>query len=107
MILKKDKIEKENVIIENMIFDSSNVIKTSYNFNTKQLYVTFHRGGVYYYNGVDKKTYEEIYDTPSIGSYINKIKKEYQTHKIGDVQSEDLTILKEEVVFLKKELDNS
>lgn len=103
MILKEEKIEKEGVVIENLLHQSNNILKTSYNYDTNQLFVTFHKGGVYYYDSISHKLYEELKEATSIGSFINKnIVKQYSTKKVGDMPVDNLNLIKEEIQNLLK-----
>lgn len=90
------------VKIENILWDSSNVLKTSYNFNTSQLFVTFKKGGVWYYNGVKTSTYKDLKESASIGSFINKtIKPDYTAIKVGVADEENVTEILNEINDLK------
>lgn len=106
MILNKEQKIENDIVIENLLHDSSNVIKTSYNFNTNQLYVTYYKGGVYYYNGVTQDVYEKIYENDSIGSFMRKtIIPKYTAVKVGLMSENNLNTLKNEIKLLKENLD--
>jgi len=90
-ILKTEKKQSGEIIIENLFHDSTSMLKTSYNFTTNQLYVTFVRGSVFGYT-IPLNIYEAFKSADSQGVYLNAvIKKEYTASKIGDVPKELLT----------------
>ncbi len=103
MILETTSQTTNGVVVENILHDSSNVIKTSYNYSTKQLYVTFKRGGsVYYYNNVEHTTYEGLKIAESVGTYINKsIKPQHTFVEVGKASQEILTEMVNKVTTFK------
>ena len=105
-MLKLELKEVNGVKIENILWDSSNVLKTSYNYSTKQLFITFKRGGVYYYNDVPETKYNKLKESTSVGSFVNKnIVKEHTCIKVGTAQEENITnIIKEieEIITIKQ-----
>ena len=104
-ILDIKKIEKENIIIENLIHDSSNILKTSYNYDTKQLTVTFKNGGVYYYNALPHSIYEEFKNSKSSGVYLNSsIKNKYTAVKKGAIDTVMVNELLAEVTKYKTDV---
>ena len=58
------------------IFDSSNILMSIYFPNDEKLYVSFNRGGVYYYTNVDQELYDKFENSDSQGKFfVNEIKK--------------------------------
>lgn len=103
------KIEEKNIQgtkIENILHDSSSLLKSSYNYNTQQLTLTFVKsGGVYLYNAVPNKIYENFKSAKSTGVYFHaEIKNKYTTVNNGEVPKEQLNLIVEEINNLKKEL---
>lgn len=104
-ILNEEKLNKDGVIIENILHDSSNVLKTSYNYNTKQLKATFARGGVYTYSEVESKIYEELKKSPSVGVYLNSvIKPNHVVAKVGDAPPKIIDVIKAEIQVIKNNI---
>lgn len=57
------------------IFDSSNILYTTYFPKTKILYIAFARGGVYSYINVDQEFYDRFETTESQGKFfVSEIK---------------------------------
>lgn len=108
MVLHKEIINENEVVIENLLHDSSNILKTSYNHQTLQLFVTFKNGGVYYYNDVQPKTYLGLTEAESVGKYLNSvIKKDHTAVKMGSISGEPLTTLLEQISTFKQLLIES
>lgn len=105
-ILSTEKKESNGVIVEHMLHESSNILKTSYNYNTRQLVITFKNGGVYNYNAVPHNIYENIKSSPSSGKYISsEIIRKYTTVKVGSIAgTTGLSQLVESVENLKGKL---
>lgn len=102
-ILKSETIKKGEVIIYNALWESSNILKTSYNATNKQLFVTFKRGGVYYYNNVDVTVHKDLLESESIGAFINsQIKPKYTAIKVGVAEEEDISVIINEIKVLKE-----
>ena len=57
------------------IFDSYNILMSTYFPNTETLYVSFNRGGVYSYGSVNQELYDEFESSDSQGKFfVKKIK---------------------------------
>ena len=92
------------VKIENILHDSSNVLKTSFNYDTKQLYVTFKNGKVYYYNAIPFETYEKLKLAESSGKYLNaEIIRKFTTVKVGEASKDEIGLIVEKINKLRKE----
>jgi hypothetical protein len=86
------------------IFDSSNILKTTYFPQQERLYISFNRGGVYSYQNISQEKYDEFKKAESQGKFfIQEIKKkpdEYPYRK-------EFTLYPEEVNNIKEERDNN
>ncbi|MDO8899595.1 MAG: KTSC domain-containing protein [Bacteroidales bacterium] len=61
---------------------SSNIASVGYDAENKILEIEFHHGAVYQYKDVPEKVYEELMNSPAIGSYfINEIKSIFENKK--------------------------
>ena len=92
------------------IFDSSNILQTTYFPKQNRLYISFNRGGVYSYENVDNEKYEEFKTAESQGKYfIQEIKKKSDKHpyrKEFSLYPEEIKDLKEERDKKKEEIEN-
>ena len=107
MILKKEVKKFEDGEIHNTYYESSNVLKTSYNYHTNRLTVTFKKGGVYTYFHVPHKMYESIVSAESIGSAINKNIKGLLFEKKGECDENLLKTILSEIETLKQSQNDS
>jgi hypothetical protein len=74
MILnRKEYIETDGSVgyIES-IFDSSNILKTTYFPKMNRLYIAFSRGTTYSYGNLDMTMYTEFENAESQGTFLNK-----------------------------------
>lgn len=53
------------------VFDSSNILKTTYFPEAQRLYIAFNRGHIYSYGNVDMKLYEAFEKAESQGIFFN------------------------------------
>lgn len=75
LIRKKVVKEADDSYIES-IFDSTNILKTTYFPTQKRLYISFRRGETYSYGNVDESLYKKFEDSDSQGEFfIQEIKK--------------------------------
>lgn len=51
---------------------SSNIDKIGYDADTQVVYVQFLNGSTYIYKGVPEFEYENLKNSPSVGSYLNR-----------------------------------
>jgi len=85
-ILLTEQKNLNGVIVENLYHDSKSLAKTSYNYSTNQLTVTFQKGNVYAYHAVPINIYESMKNSTSAGSYFQaNIAKSFTYLKKGDV----------------------
>ena len=85
-ILKRNDQEK---IIE-CLYDSSNVLASKYDKESKELYVTFNRGAQYRYEKVSLTDYTRFEMADSQGSVLNSHIKKYTFSRMPDVNAEAL-----------------
>lgn len=71
MLIKSNKIQKEgeeNYYVE-AVFDSTNILKTTYFPHKERLYISFKRGGTYSYGNIDQELYDDFEDAVSQGVF--------------------------------------
>lgn len=83
----------EGSIIQSL-YDSSNVIASQYNTETKNLVLIFGKGGQYLYERVDYSDYTRFEMSESQGKSFNTYIKKYVAKKLNDV---DTTLIKEDI----------
>lgn len=103
ILLSEKKTHDNGFIIESLLHDSSNLLKTSYNFNTKRLRVTFIRGKVYEYFDIPQDIYEQFKISESTGSFLSKeIVKKYNFLEIAQADKLTLSNILTEIASLKE-----
>lgn len=90
MVISK---QTEGSIIQSL-YDSSNVIASQYNMETKNLVVIFSKGGQYLYEGVEYGDFTKFEVSESQGKSLNTHIKKYPTKKMGEI---DTTPIKEDI----------
>ena len=105
MILKR--VEKDDKI--KGLYESSNILASTYEPKTKDLTIIFKRGASYTYKNVDKNDYFRFETADSQGEVLNKHIKKYDSIKndVVDVKNieEDINNVKEvEVNNFKNEV---
>lgn len=114
MLVEEKKFQDENGVIGyyEAVYDSSNILKTTYFPIQKKLYISFNRGGVYSYTNVDEELYEEFKNAESQGKFfaqtIKKQPQKYPYRKEFTLYPEEVNELKEvvEAYHEKVEDDN-
>jgi hypothetical protein len=96
MLLKRT--QKENLI--ESTYDSSNILSSKYDKESKRLTITFKRGVQYVYLDVSASDYLRFETAESQGAVLNSHIKQYSFEKGETV---DAKILEEEISKLKKE----
>lgn len=96
MLLKRT--QKENVI--EATYDSSNILSSKYDKDSKNLTITFKRGAQYVYMGVSSSDYLRFETAESQGAILNSHIKSYSFEK-GEVV--DAKLIEEEINKLKQE----
>ena len=105
MILQRTE---ENGTI-NALYESSNVLASSYNKDKKELIITFNRGAQYVYAGVPATDYTRFEIDESQGKILNSHIKQYPFTSIGKVdvrelQNKIIDSLKKEISGFEKDL---
>lgn len=96
MLLKRS--EQSNVV--KAMYESSNILASSYDKTTKELIVTFKRGVQYKYYNVSTSDYLRFEISESQGAILNTHIKQYRTEKCGEVNPD---LIFEEISDLKKQ----
>jgi len=84
------------------VFNSGNVLKTTYFPNNQRLYIAFSRGDTYSYGNISKEFYQEFEDCESQGKFFFKNianNSKYPTRK-------EFTLYPQEVQDLKTIVEN-
>ena len=96
MILKR--VETDEKV--KAIYESSNILASTYEPNKKDLTIIFKRGASYTYKNVDKNDYFRFETADSQGEVLNKYIKKYDNVKNDIV---DVKKIEEEIINLKEE----
>lgn len=74
MLIEHKKIlnEDESVGYVEAIFDSGNILKTTYFPEAQRLYIAFKRGNTYSYANVSPELYEEFENAESQGKFFHQ-----------------------------------
>ena len=68
--------------MERVAVESHDIAVVGYARETRELEITFRRGGVYHYQNVPESVYRELMAAPSVGSYFSQnIKDKYPCRK--------------------------
>jgi len=95
MVLNK---HEENGAIENL-YDSSNILASKYDTNSKKLAIIFNSGRQYLYHDVLRSDYDIFERAESQGKILHSTIKKYKVEKVDDVV--DTTLLVEQIQTLK------
>ncbi len=95
MVLNK---HEENGAIENL-YDSSNILASKYDTNSKKLAIIFNSGRQYLYHDVLRSDYDIFERAESQGKILHSTIKKYKVEKVDDVV--DITLLVEQIQTLK------
>lgn len=109
LVERKEYQEKDGSIgyIES-VFNSDNVLKTTYFPNNQRLYIAFNRGQTYSYGNVDNETYTMFENAESQGKFFHKNirnNKKYPYRKEFTLYPNEVMDLKEIVTTKKQILD--
>ncbi len=88
MILKRK--EKENIV--KALYDSSNILGSTYNSNTGDLTLIFKAGTQYKYNGVSKSDYMRFEIAESQGVVFNTHIKKYSYVKLDNIDTANISL---------------
>lgn len=105
LVDKKLFFEKDgSLAYHEAIFDSSNILKTTYFPKFKRLYIAFKRGHTYSYSNVTEELYHEFENAKSQGDLFNeKIKSRPNEH----VYRKEFTLYPDEVNQLNEVVENN
>lgn len=106
MLVERNEIKEPNSeeigYIES-VFNSDNVLKTTYFPSNNRLYIAFSRGTTYSYGNIDAELYAQFENAESQGKFFHKNinnKKEYPSRK-------EFTLYPYEIKGLKEIVENS
>lgn len=99
MILKR--VENDDKI--KAIYESSNILASTYEPKTKDLTIIFKRGASYTYKNVDKNDFFRFETADSQGEILNKYIKKYDSVKNDAV---DVKKIEDEILNLREEETN-
>ena len=91
------------------VFNSDNVLKTTYFPQAQRLYIAFSRGHTYSYGNVSREMYNEFEAADSQGKFFHSRinnKKSYPTRKEFTLYPSEVQELKETVINKMSELIN-
>jgi hypothetical protein len=98
-------VERKEVLNEDQsigyieaVFNSDNVLKTTYFPGTQRLYIAFSRGHTYSYGNVSKELYDEFENADSQGKFFHK----QINNKIKHPTRKEFTLYPNEVKDLKE-----
>lgn len=106
MLVTEKKFQKEDGIIGyyEAVYDSTNILQTTYFPEQERLYISFNRGGVYSYQNVTFKLYEEFKTQESQGKFFAK---EIKSKAKQFPYRKEFTLYPQEVKDLKEVVENS
>ena len=81
-------VEKDDLV--KVIYESSNIVASTYNKTNKNLNITFKHGGSYTYQDVSSTDYMRFETADSQGKILNSNIKKYPFLKHDDVDVEDV-----------------
>jgi len=84
------------------VFNSDNVLKTTYFPNTERLYIAFSRGDTYSYANIDAEMYQKFEDAESQGKFFYKNINNNKKHPFR----KEFTLYPNEVKDLKEIVEN-
>lgn len=96
MVLNK---HEENGTIENL-YDSSNILASKYDTNSKKLAIIFSNGRQYLYHDVNRSDYDIFESAESQGKMLHSTIKKYKVERVDDVT--DTNIIVEQINSLRK-----
>lgn len=106
MLVKEKKFQEEDGSIGyyDAVYDSTNILGTTYFPQRNALYISFNRGGVYSYANVTPELYEEFKAAESQGKFFAQtIKSQAKKHPYR----KEFTLYPQEVADLKEVVDKN
>ncbi len=110
LVLRKEILDENQKIgyIES-IFDSDNILKTTYFPNMKRLYIAFKRGETYSYGNITQEIYDEFEKSESQGKFFHqKIRnnKEFPYRKEFTLYPNEINEVNEVINNMKEKNEN-
>lgn len=110
LIERKEHLEEDNSIgyIES-VFNSGNVLKTTYFIKSNLLYIAFSRGNTYSYGNISPEFYNEFEEADSQGTFFHKRinnNKAYPMRKEFSLYPNEVTDIKNIIESNKKNNDD-
>ncbi len=110
MLINKKIIEEENgMSYTEAVFDSSNILKTTYFPQEERLYISFGRGQTYSYGNINESIYGQFERAESQGKFfISEIKKNtdrYPFRKEFSLYPREIEEIRKIIVENKKDED--
>lgn len=111
MLIQERKFQEKDGSIGyyDAVYNSSNILQTTYFPSSEKLYISFNRGGVYSYLNVTQELYEEFKNAESQGEFfssrIKKNVKQFPYMKEYTLYPNEIKDLKEIVNENKKETE--
>ena len=109
-------IERKEVLNEDgslgyveAVFDSDNILKTTYFKQAQRLYIAFNRGGTYSYEYITPELYDEFESAESQGKFFHKHianNKKYPYRKEFTLYPNEIAETKQIISDHKKEEDD-
>lgn len=110
LVERKEVKESKDMSYIEAVFDSSNILKTTYFPNQERLYISFGRGHTYSYGNITKETYDLFEKSDSQGKFfIDKIKKnpdKYPFRKEFSLFPREIEEVRKIIIENKKEDEN-
>ena len=98
MILNK---HEQDGSIENL-YESSNIIASKYDINSRKLAIIFKTGRQYLYHDVKKEDYKTFEGAESQGKILHTVIKKYKTERVEDIV--DMSPIYEQINIIKNSL---
>jgi len=111
LIERKEFVEESGKIgyVES-VFESGNVLKTTYFPESQRLYIAFNRGHTYSYGNISQDMYNEFESNESQGIFFQKRinnNSRYPFRKEFTLYPTEVTLLKEIITKKRAENDNN
>lgn len=74
---KYEHLEEGRITYIDTVFDSTNILKTTYFLEKERLYVYYYRGGTFSYDNITKEQHDEMLSSESVGKYFTENIKKY------------------------------
>lgn len=92
-----ERVEKDGLV--RAIYESSNIIASTYSKNAKNLNIIFKNGGNYTYSNVSETDYMRFETAESQGNILNSVIKHYDYVKLENVDTNEIISKVKELVL--------